>query len=50
MPQAVVAMPWFLALPWLLGLLIVYVLKAAIYLIGFVVILVVAVIQLVRER
>jgi hypothetical protein len=50
MPHAVVALPWFLALPWLFGLLLVYILKAAIYLIGFVVILVVALVQVVRER
>lgn len=50
MPQAVIGMPWLLALPWLFGLVIAYVLKAAIYLIGFVVILVVAIVQLVHRK
>lgn len=49
MPRAVVAVPWPLALPWLLGLLILYVVKAAIYLVGFTVVLVVAVVQATRR-
>ena len=49
MPQAVVAMPWFLGLPWLLGLLLWYVVMAIIYIVGFTIVLVIAVVQVIRE-
>jgi hypothetical protein len=49
LPLAVVAVPWPLALPWVLGLLILYVLKAVIYLVGLTVVLVIAIVQAVRD-
>ena len=49
MPQAVVAVPWWLALPWMLGLLIWYVVMAIIYIAGFTIVFVIAVVQVIRE-
>jgi hypothetical protein len=50
MPRAVVAVPWPLMLPWVVGLLFLYLVMAAIYIVGFTIVFVIAVVQVVRER
>lgn len=42
-------MPWWLALPWMFGLLLYYVLRAIIYIVGFTIVLVIALVQTLRE-
>ena len=49
MPHAVVGVPWVLALPWMLGLLLWYLVMAIIYIVGFTIVLVIAVVQVIRE-
>jgi hypothetical protein len=47
-PRNAVTIYLQIALPWVLGLLFVYILKAAIYIVGFTIVLLIAIVQAVR--